>query len=249
MAAALRSSVLGRPAGKGTRRRPDRGASCRRRDAPAIEITGLAFFHHGLIKISRLPKIYGRLEAMRRIRCLWLYILFAVPFGVSSCGGIQIVSEEKTQPTQVQREEAPPEKKAQKEVPKDEKIQEKSFLGKIFQSLSPQDTFTRVYSLDFRNFHPQVLSSLQDYVKTNRGNSFQVQKLGSDEVIIRGVYLHGKEQQRFSTNLTLKPVGSKKSSLEIKLTPSGSGSSTDNESAAQELFKIIEKGAGVHPQN
>ena len=184
---------------------------------------------------------------MKRKRYLLLYFLPGIIWGLSSCAGIQIVPEEKPASKEIQQEKTARDKTPSKEASPKEGIKEKSFLERIFQKIAPRDTFTRTYPVDFRSFHPPVLSSLQEYSKANKGNSFQVQRLGSEDVLMRGVYQSGKGDNRFIVNLTLKPVGSKKSSLEIKLTPDTSEASANVEKAGQSLFQIIEKGTGFPP--
>jgi hypothetical protein len=187
---------------------------------------------------------------MKRKPYSFIYFLLVIIWGLNSCGGIQIVPEEKPAPKQIQQdqqEKTAREKLTPKEAPSEAGTKEKNFLEKIFPKIAPRDTFTRIYPVDFRTFHPPVLSSLQEYSKANKGNSFQVQRLGSEDVLMRGVYQGGKEGCRFIVNLTLKPVGSKKSSLEIKITPDPSEASTDMEKAGKSLFQIIEKGTGFSP--
>jgi hypothetical protein len=199
------------------------------------------------MKIWVLYKNLCYIEIMKRKSYFFLYVLLGIIWGLHSCAGIQIVPEEKPAPKQTQQDKTSREKMTPKEAPSEGGTKEKSFLEKIFQRIAPRDTFTRIYPVDFRSFHPQVLSSLQDYAKANKGNSFQVQRLGSEDVLMRGVYQSGKGDNRFIVNLTLKPVDSKKSSLEIKLTPDTSEASANIEKAGQSLFQIIEKGAGFPP--
>ncbi|MCX5914780.1 MAG: hypothetical protein NTV04_22935 [Deltaproteobacteria bacterium] len=96
---------------------------------------------------------------------------------------------------------------------------ERSFLEKIIQKIAPADTFSRTYPVDFASFHPKANSALQDYARTRKGNSFQISRLGSDEVVLRGVYVREGTQERYSATLTVKPAGPQKSQLEIKVTP------------------------------
>jgi hypothetical protein len=184
---------------------------------------------------------------MKRRPYHFFYFLSGIIWLLNSCVGIQIVPEEKPAPKQIQQEKTGREKMTPKEAPPEEGTKEKSFLEEIFQRKAPRDTFTRIYPVDFRSFHPPVLSSLQDYSRANKGNSFQVQRLGSEDVLMRGVYQSDKGGNRFLVNLTLKPVGSRKSSLEIKLTPDLSEGSTDMEKAGKSLFQIIEKGTAFSP--
>jgi hypothetical protein len=195
-------------------------------------------------KLGPLQKKLCYIGKMKRKSSFIFFFGLGIIWALNSCGRIQIVPEEKPQQKQVQQEKASPEKGIQKEAPQEEGTREKSFLGKIFQRVPPRDTFTRVYPIDFRSFHPQVLSSLQDFAKAHKGNSFQVQRLGSEDVAMTGVYQGGKGEDRFIVILTLKPAGSKKSSLEIKLTPKTSDASANIERAGESVFQIIEKGTG-----
>jgi len=112
-----------------------------------------------------------------------------------------------------------------------------------------KDKFFNTYSMDFESFHPKLNSSLQEYAQKQKGNSFRVVRLGSDKVIIRGFFKSDHHQERFSTEITVKPAGQKKTRLEIKLStihpnvPPGSF-----EKASQELFQIIARGTEVSPQ-
>jgi len=90
---------------------------------------------------------------------------------------------------------------------------------------------------------------LQEYARTRKGNSFSISRLGSDEVVLRGIYLREGPQERYSATLTLKPAGPKKSQMEIKVTPAAETSSAgDPEAAAKEIFSIVEKSLGPHVQ-
>ena len=112
----------------------------------------------------------------------------------------------------------------------------------------PADKFSRTYGLDFMSFHPKLNSALQDYAKRHKGNSFQVTYLGSDQVILQGLYIGKQYQGRLSPMITVKPAGPSRTWVEIKI------SSTDPnifseylKEAARDLFQIIEKGTGVRP--
>ncbi len=164
---------------------------------------------------------------------------------LNSCGTIQIVTKEYPAEEQVQAGKTSPEKPPPPKVSREEPPREKSFLDKIFQKISPQDTFTRTYPYDFGLFYPKANSALQDYARSKKGNSFQISRIGSDSVILRGVYLREGGQERYVSTLTIKPAGPQKSLLEIKFdTSSGTSSSSSPENAAKEIFQIIEKASG-----
>ena len=130
-------------------------------------------------------------------------------------------------------------------MPQQEAIQEKGFLAGIFQRIIPQDTFTRIYAIDFGSFHGQANAALQDHAKTHKGNSFQISRVGSDAVILRGVYLREGGREKYVSILTIKPIASQKCQLEIKFDSSAGGpSSSRPDEAAKEIFQIIEKATG-----
>ena len=111
-----------------------------------------------------------------------------------------------------------------------------------------RDDFSRIYAIDFISFYPKVNSVLQDYAKKRKGNSFQVTRLGNDAVIIRGLCKGEQYQDRFSTTITVKPRGPKRTRMEIKISSGNpAASSKDLEMAARELFQIVEKGTGIPP--
>src|SRR3989304_9233718 len=121
-----------------------------------------------------------------------------------------------------------------------------SLLFSCFPFWIPADKFSRTYGLDFMSFHPKLNSALQDYAKRHKGNSFQVTYLGSDQVILQGLYIGKQYQGRLSPMITVKPAGPSRTWVEIKI------SSTDPnifseylKEAARDLFQIIEKGTGV----
>jgi len=112
----------------------------------------------------------------------------------------------------------------------------------------PVDKYLRIYSMDFSSFHPKVNSALQEYAQKHKGNSFRVVRLGSDGVIIKGYFKSDRNQERLSMEMAIKPDGPKRSRLEIKLSRPNSKMGGDSlEKAYQELFGIIERGAGVGP--
>ena len=106
-----------------------------------------------------------------------------------------------------------------------------------------KDTFSRTYSVEFISFYPKLHSALQDYASRNKGNSFQVVRLGSEVVIFRGFYKGEGEQNRFLTIITAKPLGSSMTLMEVKISPSNpEASSAYLEKAAKDLFQIVEQG-------
>lgn len=186
---------------------------------------------------------------MIRRSCILVFFLVTLLPGLNSCGTIQIVPKDQPPKEQVQGEKTPAEKMPPKATPEGESRQGKSFLDKIYEKISPPDTFARTYPLDFGLFYPKANSALQDYARNRKGNSFQISRIGSDAVVLRGVYLRGGTKERYVSTLTIKPAGSQKSLLEIKFDPSGGNSTSPNpEEAAKELFQIIEKAAGTPAQ-
>jgi hypothetical protein len=165
-------------------------------------------------------------------------------WGLNSCGTIQIVSDKKPGPEPIREERSAPEKTPPKGPLPPEAPPEKGFFERMFQKIVPPDTFSRTYPLEFASFHSQANSALQDYARTRKGNSFQISRLGSNEVVLRGIYLREGTQERYSATLTVKPAGPKRSQLEIKVALATEGASTgDPEAAAKEIFLIIEKSA------
>jgi hypothetical protein len=109
-----------------------------------------------------------------------------------------------------------------------------------------KDNFSRTYSVDFMSFYPKLHSALQDYARRNQGNSFQVVRLGSKGVIFRGRYKGEGDQERFLTVITAKPVGRKKTLMEVKISPNNpEASSAYLEKVANALFQIFEKGINL----
>jgi len=98
------------------------------------------------------------------------------------------------------------------------------------------------------SFHPKLNSALQDYAKKHKGNSFQVALLGSDAVIIQGLYKGEQYQARLSTTITVNPAGPGRTRIEIKISSKDSKNSEYLREAARELFQIIEKGTEVPPR-
>ena len=120
---------------------------------------------------------------------------------------------------------------------------------KILPTEKPKgDPFSRVYAVSLKDFHPRLNQALQKYAKEKPGNSFQVTRLGSDLVIIRGFYQKEPNQARLPVVIMTKPAGPEKSRLEIK--PSSSQGGTSLEfivTSARELFQIVEKETGFLP--
>ncbi len=110
------------------------------------------------------------------------------------------------------------------------------------------DPFSRVYAVPFKDFHPKLNQALQKYAKEKPGNSFQVARLASDLVIIRGLYQKEPNQARLPVVITTKPLGSHKTSVQIKSAASQEGPSSGSIVASVgELFQIIEKETGFLP--
>jgi hypothetical protein len=113
----------------------------------------------------------------------------------------------------------------------------------------PADKFSRTYTADFKSVHPKINSALQDYAKRHKGNSFQIVLLGSDAVIIQGLYKGEQCQARLSTTITVKPAGPGRTRIEIKISSNDAKISSEYlKEAGRELFQIIEKGTGISPR-
>lgn len=178
---------------------------------------------------------------MKRKAYFSLILAASILCGFVSCRTIQIVPEEKPPQEKAQREKTTQEKTIPQEAPQHEVAQKKGFLERMFQKIIPQDTFTRIYALDFGSFHGRVNTALQDYANTHKGNFFQIARLGSNAVILRGVYLREGGREKYVSTLTIKPIASKKCQLEIKFDISAGGSISSNpDEAAKEIFQIIE---------
>jgi len=183
-------------------------------------------------------------------KAYWVGVFFgAILWGLNSCGTVQIVSDKKSAPEPARQEKPAPAKRPPQSPPPVQAPAEKSFLEKIIQKISPPDSFSRSYPVEFSSFHPQANSALQEYARTRKGNSFSISRLGSDEVVLRGIYLREGPQERYSATLTLKSAGPKKSQMEIKVAPAAETSSSgDPEAAAKEIFSIVEKSLGTQAQ-
>jgi hypothetical protein len=139
-------------------------------------------------------------------------------------------------------------------LPRQSPIEEKTIEGKTPSRAEGMrwpftaDKYFRIYSMDFSSFHPKVNSALQEYAQKHKGNSFRVVRLGSDGVLIKGYFKSDRNQERFSTEMAIKPAGQKRTHLEIKLSnPNLKMDANSLEKAYQELFGIIERGTGIGP--
>ncbi len=179
---------------------------------------------------------------MKRKANFSLIFTVSILCGFFACQKIQIAREERPPQEKVQLEKTAQEKTIPQGVPQQEATQKKGFLAGIFRRIIPQDTFTRIYAINFASFHGKANAALQDHAKIHKGNSFQISRLGSDAVILRGVYLREGGRERYVSSLTIKPIASQKCQLEIKFDLSAGGSSSSNpDGAAKEIFQIIEK--------
>lgn len=182
---------------------------------------------------------------MKRKANFSLIFTVSIFCGFVACHKIQIAQQERPPQEKVQQEKTAQEKTIPQGMPHQEATQKKGFLAGIFQRIIPQDTFTRIYAINFASFHGQANAALQDHAKTHKGNSFQISRLGSDAVILRGVYLREGGREKYVSILTIKPIASQKCQLEIKFDSSAEGfSSSHPDEAAKELFQIIEKATG-----
>ena len=174
-------------------------------------------------------------------------LIFAVGIlcGFFACHKIQIDPGERPPQEKTQQKKTVQEKAIPQGAPRQEATQEKGFSAGIFQRIIPQDTFTRIYAINFASFHGQANAALQDHARTHKGNSFRISRLGSDAVILRGVYLREGGREKYVSILTIKPIASQKCELEIKFDSSAGGpSSSHPNEAAKEIFQIIEKATG-----
>jgi hypothetical protein len=209
---------------------------------------------------------------MKRKASFFLVLAVSILGGFVACPKIQIPQEVERPPREkVQQEkkvqertipqEAPRQKAIQKETTRQEATQKEitqeatqkgvaqkeGFSAGVLRKIIPQDAFTRTYATDFGTFYGQANAALQDHARTHKGNSFRVSRLGSDAVILRGVYLREGEggPEKYVPILTIKPIASRKSQLQIKFDSSAENPSPPNpEVAAREIFQIIEKATG-----
>jgi hypothetical protein len=109
------------------------------------------------------------------------------------------------------------------------------------------DIFSRTYAVPFQSFHPRLNSALQEFAREHKGNSFQVLRLGSDGVVIRGIYQRDWDQARFFITLRVVPLGPDRTRSEIQISSSRPGTSSETLAmAAGELFQIIEDRTSAH---
>ena len=202
---------------------------------------------------------------MKRKASFFLVLAVSILCGVVACAKIQIPAEverphekaqqEKKAPDRTIPPEAPRQKTIQKEATQQEAAQKEATQKEVApkegfsaggsRKIIPPDTFTRTYAIDFGSFYGQANAALQDHARTHKGNSFHVSRMGSDAVILRGVYLRAGGQEKYVPILTIKPSASQKSRLEIKFDSSVENPSSPNpDVAAKEIFQIIEKATG-----
>lgn len=120
-------------------------------------------------------------------------------------------------------------------------------LEKISEKILSPDTFSRTYDLNFYNFHHKFNNFLQEYARQNKGSSFQIRRLGSAEVIWRGILKLKNRADNFPVEIISKPAGQKKSKLEIKfLDDSSPRTSATWERASVEFFQAVEEGMKIN---
>jgi hypothetical protein len=106
---------------------------------------------------------------------------------------------------------------------------------------SAGDLYSRTYGVEFKTFHPKLNSALQEFAQEHKGNSFQVMRLGSDGLIIRGLYRRDWDQARFLVNLHVFPVPQDRTRIDIRINSDRpDASAEDLAMAAGGLFQIIE---------
>ncbi len=109
-----------------------------------------------------------------------------------------------------------------------------------------EDLFARTYAVPFQTFHPKLNSALQEFAREQKGNSFQVLRLGSDGVVIRGLYQRHWDHARFGVSLRVVPLGPDQTRIEMQISSNRPDTSTENLAmAAGELFQIIEDRTAV----
>lgn len=119
-------------------------------------------------------------------------------------------------------------------------------LDKISEKIFIQDTFSRTYDLNFYIFHPKLNSFLQEYARQNKGNSFQIRRLGSGEVIWRGVFKLQNSSDIFPVEISCKPADQNKSKLEIKfLGDPSSRAGASLPRAADDFFQVVKEGMKI----
>ena len=182
---------------------------------------------------------------MKRRASFSLIFTVSILCGFFACHKIQIDPGERPPLEKAQQKKTVQEGAIPQGASQQEATQEKGSLAGIFQRIIPQDTFTRIYAINFASFHGQANAALQDHAKIHKGNSFQISRLGSDAVILRGVYLREGGREKYISILTIKPIASQKCQLEIKFDSSWVGpSSSHPDEAAKEIFQIIERATG-----
>ena len=106
---------------------------------------------------------------------------------------------------------------------------------------SAGDLYSRTYGVDFKTLHPKLNSALQEFAREHKGNSFQVLRLGSDGLVIRGLYRRDWDQARFLVNLHAFPLPGDRTRIDIRITSDRPDSSAEDLAmAAGGLFQIIE---------
>jgi len=122
-------------------------------------------------------------------------------------------------------------------------------LKPIWGEKPAEDKFSRIYPIEFANFHSEVNITLQDFAEKNKGNSFQILRLGSEAVVLQGRYKREQDPKPFPLSITIKPSGPGKTWMGIKFSPADREASPEYlEIAAAELFGLIEKETGFRPQ-
>ena len=171
-------------------------------------------------------------------------LIFALSIlcGFVTCRTHPIVQEEKPSQETVLHEKTSQEKVTPQGTPQRETAPQNGFLERMLQKISPQDTFTRIYAIDFSSFHNRANAALQDHAETHKGNSFKISRLEGNAVVLRGVYLRDGGREKYVSILTIKSIDSQKCQLEIKFnTQAVEFPSPNFEEAAKEIFQIIEE--------
>ncbi|MGQ9694571.1 MAG: hypothetical protein ACUVWV_07490 [Thermodesulfobacteriota bacterium] len=120
-------------------------------------------------------------------------------------------------------------------------------LEKISEKILSPDTFSCTYDLNFYSFHPKFNSFLQEYARQHKGSSFQIRRLGSAEVIWRGILKLKNRAENLPVEIVSKPAGQKKSKLEIKfLDDSSLRTSASGVRASAEFFQAVEEGMKIN---
>jgi hypothetical protein len=123
-------------------------------------------------------------------------------------------------------------------------------LEKISEKILPRDNYFRIYDLNFSDFHPKLNSFLQGYARKNKGSSFQIRRLGREEVIWRGIFKIRNSPESFLVEISSKDAGQKKSKLEIKFIGDKSPrTSASWERASADFFQAVEEDLKITPQS